>query len=138
MAGNLRLTSLWISKPFKSNEKRFSFNVKSSFCSGDILRHLRLFGQVEKRLDKKTKVNFKILTSQTGQQIIAIHILPSILRNKSNRAMKFGQLIKHNVRYIFRWKSWRKWGKKTTSRPFFVFWKSFMEGCQHLSFNIFY
>ena len=33
------------------------------------------------------------MTSQTGQGIITIHILPNIPRSKSNHAMKFGQLI---------------------------------------------
>ena len=41
------------------------------------------------------------MTSQTEQQIITIHILPNIARNKGNQAMKFGQLIKYNVRNIF-------------------------------------
>ena len=34
------------------------------------------------------------MTSQTGQQIITIHILPNILRSKGNQSMKFGKLIK--------------------------------------------
>ena len=37
------------------------------------------------------------MTSQTGQQIIMIYLLPSISRSKDNQAMKFGQLIKYNV-----------------------------------------
>ena len=31
------------------------------------------------------------MTSQTGHQIIIIHILPIILRSKGNQAIKFGQ-----------------------------------------------
>ena len=42
-----------------------------------------LFGYVEKRLDKKTMVKF--IESQTGQQIITIHVLPNILRSKDNQ-----------------------------------------------------
>ena len=38
------------------------------------------------------------MTSQTGQNIIKIHILPNISRNKGTQAMKFGHLIEHNVR----------------------------------------
>ena len=38
---------------------------------------------------------------QTGQQIIAIHILPSIPRSKDRQTMKPGHFIKHNVRKIF-------------------------------------
>ena len=41
------------------------------------------------------------MMSQPGQQTIAIHTLPSISRSKGNHAIKFGQLIKHNVRDIF-------------------------------------
>ena len=40
------------------------------------------------------------MRSQTGQQIIAIHILPNISRSKANQAMRFGQLKKYNVRSI--------------------------------------
>ena len=40
--------------------------------------------------------------------------------------MKLGQLIKHNKRNIFLQKSCRKWGRKTSSRPLFVFRKSFI------------
>ena len=32
------------------------------------------------------------MTSQPGKQTIVIHVLPNILRNKGNQAMKFGQL----------------------------------------------
>ena len=33
------------------------------------------------------------MTSQTEKQTITIHILPNILGNKDNQAMKFGWLI---------------------------------------------
>ena len=41
------------------------------------------------------------MASQTGQQIMKIHMLPNISRSKGNQAMKFGQLVKYNVRNIF-------------------------------------
>ena len=41
------------------------------------------------------------MTSQTGQQIIIIQILPNISRSKGNQAMKFIQLIKYSVRNTF-------------------------------------
>ena len=34
------------------------------------------------------------MTSQTGQQIITMHILPDISRNKTNKAMKFGKFVR--------------------------------------------
>ena len=48
--------------------------------------------------------------SQAGQQIITIHILPNILRSKCNQTMKFGQLIKYNMRNVFFEKSYTKCG----------------------------
>ena len=41
------------------------------------------------------------MTSQTGQQIITIHIQPNIPESKSNQAIKLVQLIKHNMSNIF-------------------------------------
>ena len=38
------------------------------------------------------------MTSQTGQQIIAIHILSNISRIKGNQTKKFCQLIEYNMR----------------------------------------
>ena len=49
------------------------------------------------------------MTSQTGTQTIRINIFPDISKNKGNQAMKFGQIIKYNVRHIFLQKSCRKW-----------------------------
>ena len=41
------------------------------------------------------------MTSQRGEQTIALHILPNISRIKGNQAIKFGQLTKYNMRKIF-------------------------------------
>ena len=38
------------------------------------------------------------MTSQADEQTIVIHILSNISRNKSNQTMKFGQLIKSDMR----------------------------------------
>ena len=51
-------------------------------------------------LMRKIRLILKFMTSQPGQQTIAIHILPNISRNKGNQTMKFGQLIEHNMRNI--------------------------------------
>ena len=58
------------------------------------------------------------MTSQPGQQTIAIHILPSSSRSKGNQTMKFGQLMEYNMRNIFFEKSYAKWGGETSPRPF--------------------
>ena len=52
------------------------------------------------------------MTSQPGKQTIVIQIL-SVSRSKGNQAMKFGQLIKYNMRNIFLEKSYAKFSGKT-------------------------
>ena len=89
------------------------------------LRYLHFFpcpfGYVEKRLDKKATVNFKIYDVTNW----------NISRNKGKQAMKFGQLIKFSVRNTFLQLSSKNWGRETNSRPRFVFSNS----SQHLSFK---
>ena len=46
------------------------------------------------------------MTSQPGQQTIAMHILSNLLRSKGNQAIEFGLLIEHNMRNIFPQKSY--------------------------------
>ena len=58
------------------------------------------------------------MTSQHGKQTIAIHILPNIYKSKNNQAMKFGQLIEHNMRNIFLKKLYTKCGGEIIPRPF--------------------
>ena len=41
------------------------------------------------------------MTSQPGQQTVAIDILPNISRSKGNQTIKPGQLIEYNKRNIF-------------------------------------
>ena len=41
------------------------------------------------------------MTSETGKKIIIIHIFPDISRNKGKKTVKFGQLIKYNMKIIF-------------------------------------
>ena len=62
------------------------------------------------------------MTSQPGQQTVTTHILPDI------QAIKFGQVIEDYRINIFLQKSCWKWARKTSSRPLFVFQKSFIWG----------
>ena len=39
----------------------------------------------------------KLITSETEQQTITVHILPNISRTKGKQAMKFVQLIEYNM-----------------------------------------
>ena len=73
------------------------------------------------------------MTSQPGLQTIAIHILPNISQSKCNQTMKFGQIIEYNKRNIFLQKLFGKWGRETSSRPLFSFWKSLIWGESELS-----
>ena len=41
------------------------------------------------------------MTSQSGLQTIAIHVLPNISHSKGNHAIKIGQLIEYSKRNIF-------------------------------------
>ena len=68
------------------------------------------------------------MTSQPGQQTITIHILPNNSRSKGNQAMKFGQVTEDNKRNNFFQKSCRKRSRETSSRPLFVFYRSFIRG----------
>ena len=58
------------------------------------------------------------MTSQPCSQTIEIHILPNISRCKGNQAMKFGKLIKHNMRTIFVEKSYTKCAGKLFPDPY--------------------
>ena len=75
-------------------------------------------------------VNLKIYgntdRANLWQQMITIQILPNIARSKSNQSVNdISQLTKYNEN-IFLQKSCRKWGRETTSRPLFVFLKTFI------------
>ena len=46
------------------------------------------------------RLTSKFMTSQPGQQTIAIHILPNISRSKVNQTVKLDQLIEYNEKII--------------------------------------
>ena len=68
------------------------------------------------------------MTSQPGKQTITMHILPNISQSKGNQSMKFGQLIEYKKRYFFLQKLCGNWGRETSSRLLFIFWKSLIWG----------
>ena len=59
----------------------------------------------------------RFMMSQTGQQIITIHILPNI----SNKFVKFDKLRKYGVRNIFLQKLCSKLGREISFRLLFAF-----------------
>lgn len=75
--------------------------LKGLFIFNIIIFLSLLFGHIRKRLDKKARLILKLITLQTGQQIISIHVLPKVSRTKENQTMKFGQLPKHYLGNIF-------------------------------------
>ena len=94
-----------------SPQKLFSFSRYLTFL-------FWLFGHVAKRLDQKDKVNLKFCDVTAWLTKVVIHISLNILKNKGNQTMKFGQLIKYNMRNIFLEKSYRECGGETGPRPF--------------------
>ena len=56
------------------------------------------------------------MTSQPGQQTIAMHILPNISRSKGNQTIN--QAIEKNMKAIFLEKPYIKYGGETSPRPF--------------------
>ena len=58
------------------------------------------------------------MTSQSGQHLIVIHILPNISRSKGNQTVKLGQFLEYNMRNIFLETSFKKCGGETSPRPF--------------------
>ena len=65
---------------FISPQKLFSFSRYISFCLDFLVNGLV----------RKIILISKFMTSQPGKQTIVKHVLPNILRNKDNQAIKFG------------------------------------------------
>ena len=59
------------------------------------------------------------MTLQTVKQIMSIHILPNISRNKRNHGMTFGQLIEHNIWNNFLENWYTKCGGEAGPRYFY-------------------
>ena len=97
----------------KNDKNCFYFVLKALFVL-EIFKFLSwLCGYVEKHFD-----NFKFMTSEAGQQISTIHILPNISRSKGNKTMNFFQLIEYNMINTFIEKLYLKCGGKASPRPF--------------------
>ena len=73
--------------------KCFVFHVKSYFCSWDIYIFVLIFGYIEKWLDKKAKINFKIYDVADCTTLVTILIVSNISRSKSKQTMTFGHCL---------------------------------------------
>ena len=62
------------------------------------------------------------MTCQPRKETITVYILFNISETKSNQTMKYGQVIEYNLKNIFLQKSWRNWGRESSSvAPFVLF-----------------
>ena len=98
----------------KMMKNTFYFTLESLF----VLKIFNFLVMYKSGLIRKIRFISKFMTSQSGQQSIAIHILPNISRSKDNQTMKFGQLIEYNKRETFVEKSYTKCDEETIPRPF--------------------
>ena len=88
-------------KLFNNDEKCFLFHLKiKAFCSQDNYFSV-LFSSICRKTTLLERLISKFMMSEPGKQTIAIHILPNISRSRGNQTMKFGQLIKYNIKNIF-------------------------------------
>ena len=104
--------------PLKLMENAFYFTWKALFILKIFKLLSWLYGQVDKWLDWKVRLISKFMTSQSGKQIIVVHILPNTSRRKCNQKIKFGQLIWYKIRKILLQKSFTKYGGETIPRSF--------------------
>ena len=98
----------------KMMKNTFYFTLESLF----VLKIFNFLVMYKSGLIRKIRFISKFMTSQSGQQSIAIHILPNTSRSKDNQTMKFGQLIEYNKRETFVEKSYTKCDEETIPRPF--------------------
>ena len=97
----------------------FLFHLKSFFPFTRYLRFcLEFLFMQQNGLIRKMGLISNLMTLQSGQQTILMHILSSMLRSKGNWRMKFGQLIGCNMRNIFLEKGQTKCDGETSPRPF--------------------
>ena len=68
-------------------------------------------------LIRKLRLISKIMTLQTGQQVITMHMLSDLARSKVNQKTKICQ-FEHNMRNIFLEKSCAICGGKASPTPF--------------------
>ena len=112
-------------KMIKNNEKCFLFHLKRFFCSQNVQIFVLTFWSCRKKTAwqhvKKHKVHFKIYNVTTRLKNNYDKHIGQYLTNKSNQKMKLGQFAEYNKINTFLQKSCRKWGQKTSSRPFFTF-----------------
>ena len=97
----------------------FYFMLKALFVL-EIFKFLSwIFGYVEKQLDKKTVVHFKIYDATDWAANNYYTHIAQISRSKNNHTMRFAQLIEYKMRNIFLEKSYTKCVGKASPRSFY-------------------
>ena len=81
------------------------------------------FSVFAKEFQKVSKI-FSILSQNHEKNIYRLFHSLRLLK----MWLKFGHFIEYNQTNIFLQKSCTKWGKETSSRPLFFFWKNFIRG----------
>ena len=103
--------------PSKMMRNPFYFTLKAFFVLKMFKFLSQFFSQVEKQLDQKDKVNFKIFDVTTQETNNSINMLPNISRSNIKQTVKYGRLIEYNMTKTFLKKSFTKYDAETIPRP---------------------
>ena len=88
--------------PVKIMKNAFCFNLKALLVFKVFNFFILTFVAMQKSdLIRKLKLISKVITSQTGKQIITIYYLPNTSKRKGINVMKFDRLIEYNMRNMF-------------------------------------
>ena len=104
--------------PIKMLKNAFYFTFKVISFSRYLNFCLDFLVMYKNGLIRKIRLISKFMTSQPRKETTAIHILPYISGSKDNQTMKFGQLIKSNMRNIFLETSYPNMVRKLVPDPF--------------------
>ena len=101
-------------------QKMLFVSCQKKFCAQEMLIFVPTFlVMYETSCIRKLRFVSKFMAWETGKQIITIHILPTISRNKGNQIIKLRKLIECNVRNISLGKSYAKCGEEDRPRSFY-------------------
>ena len=82
-------------------KNNFYFMLKALFLCQIFIFCADFLVMYKNDLIMKLRLILKFMMPQAGKQILTIHILLNISRERRNQAMKFGQLIEYDMRNIF-------------------------------------
>ena len=100
--------NLWQLKAFKNDEKYFFFHLKSLDFFLEIIKFFFIFGLVEKRLDLKDKVSFKICEITIWEINNCNTYIDQYLKEKTQSGNEFGPVKRIQHEKHFPWKIIKK------------------------------